>query len=294
MSAPMRPRRSILFMPATNARAIEKARELDCDGVILDLEDSVPPDRKEDARRAARAAVENGGWGHREVVIRINPVDSPWGEADIAAVAAAGPDGMLLPKITGVAALEAAEQDLAGSSGPGAERTRLWTMMETPEAILAAQSIAGATPRLEGLVMGTEDLAKTLRAASPAITRAPYVTSLSLVLLAARAFGLAALDGVFTRLEDSEAFARECAEGAAMGFDGKTLLHPRQIEAANAAFRPDAADVARARRIVELWQAAEAEGRAIAVLDGEMIERLHAEEAERLLALEAAIAKRSG
>jgi len=292
MSNRFRPRRSILFMPATNARAIEKARGLDCDGVILDLEDAVPPDRKEEAREAARAAVEAGGWGHREVVIRINPSESEWGEADIAAVAAAGPEGMLLPKITTPEALTDAERWLAAGAGPGAETTALWVMMETPKAVLHAERIAAATDRLAALVMGTEDLAKALRASSPAKGRTPFLASLSLVLLAARAHGLAALDGVFTKLEDDEGFARECAEGAAMGFDGKTLLHPRQLEAANAAFCPDAAMVERARRICEAWRAAQAEGAAIAVLDGEMIERLHVEEAERLIVLADAIAAR--
>ena len=292
MSSRYRPRRSIVFMPATNARAIEKARGLDCDGVILDLEDAVPPERKDEAREAARVAVEAGGWGHREVVIRVNPPESEWGEADIKAVAAAAPDGMLLPKITSPEALIDAEGRLAADSGPAAQKTALWTMMETPQAILGAERIAAATERLAAMVMGTEDLAKALHASSPAQGRMPFLTSLSLVLLAARAHGLAALDGVFTRLEDDEGFARECADGAAMGFDGKTLLHPRQLDAANAAFRPDAAAVARAQRLREAWRAAQAQGAAIAKLDGEMIERLHVEDAERLLAIAAAIEAR--
>lgn len=293
MSNRYRPRRSMLFMPATNARAIEKARILDCDGVILDLEDAVPPDRKDEAREAARAAVEAGGWGHREVVIRVNPPESDWGKADIAAVAAAGPEGMLLPKITSADALIAAERMLAAGDGPGARKTRLWVMMETPKAILDAGDIAAATDRLEAMVMGTEDLAKALHAASPAAGRTPFLASLSLVLLAARAHGLTALDGVFTRLADDEGFARECAQGAAMGFDGKTLLHPRQLAAANDAFRPDAAAVDRARRLVQAWRVAESGGAAIAVFEGEMVERLHAEEAERLIAIADAIAART-
>jgi len=294
MPVSVRPRRSVLFMPATNARAVEKARSLDCDAVILDLEDSVPPPRKAEARAAARAAVEAGGWDHREVIVRINPLAGAWGGEDLAAVAAAGPEGLLLPKIEAPDDIAAAERALASASGPGAERTALWAMMETPRAILAAGEIAGASARLAGLVMGTEDLAKALHAASPAETRRPFEPSLGLALLAARACGLAALDGVFTRLEDEEGFARECREGATLGFDGKTLLHPRQIGPANAAFRPDARAVERARRVREAWGAAEAAGEGIAVLDGQMIEQLHAEEAERLLALEEAIAAREG
>jgi len=284
----------MLYMPGSNPRAMEKARSLACDGVILDLEDSVPPAKKAEAREEIRAAVEAGGWGHREVIVRINPLSSAWGEADLATVAACGPDGVLLPKLEGPDDIAAGERALAAADGPGAEQTALWSMMETPRAVLAAQPIAAASRRLAGLVLGGEDLALAMHTASPAEDRTPFTTAAGLILLAARAHGRVVLDGVYPKLEDGQGFERDCAEAARLGFDGKTLIHPRQIEAANTVFRPDEAAVARARRIQEAWRQAEADGAGIAVLDGEMIERLHAEEAERRIALHEAIAARTG
>lgn len=275
-------------MPGDNARAIDKARGLECDGVILDLEDAVAPDGKAAARETACAAVAAGGFGHRLVAIRINALDTPQGVEDLRHVARAAPDAILLPKVSRARTLREAEMLMDSAGAPRA--TRLWCMIETPAGVLAAERIAGGTSRLDCLIMGTSDLGKELRVARRP-GRAAFRTSLGLCLLAARAHGLAILDGVWPDLADAEGFAAECREGAELGFDGKTLVHPRQIDAANAAFAPDSDAVADARAIVEAWESRPA-GAGIAVLHGRMIEDLHAAEAQRLLALDAAIAAR--
>ena len=286
-----RPRRSLLYVPGANARAIEKARTLACDGIIFDLEDSVAPGEKEAARARVAAAIAGGGYGRREIVVRVNALESPWGRADLAAIVPEAPDAILLPKVDAPDDLRdaAAHMEALGA----APDLRLWAMIETPRGILAADGIARATPRLAGFVMGTNDLAKELHAAHVP-GREPLLTSLSLVVLAARAHGLVALDSVYADIRDAAGFEAECRQGAAFGFDGKTLIHPSQIAIANRLFAPAPEAVARARRVLEAWRKAEAEGRGVAMLDGRMIEHLHVEEAERLLALAAAIEEAAG
>lgn len=281
-----RPRRSVLYMPGSNTRALEKARTLAADVLILDLEDAVSPDAKAEARANVAAAVRAGGYGGREVLIRINGLDTPWGRDDLVAAAAAKPDGILLPKIDSAPAVQAAEAIMVEA---GADETvALWCMMETPRAMLRAAEIAAATPRLAGFVMGTSDLAKDLHAHHTAL-RLPMVTSLGLCLLAARAEGLAIVDGVYLDLDDSEGFAASCRQGLEFGFDGKTLIHPKQIAAANEVFAPSAAELEFSRRIIAAHEAALAEGKGVVVVDGQLVEGLHVENAKRLVALAAAI-----
>lgn len=287
MTATARPRRSVLYMPGSNARALEKGRTLAADGLILDLEDAVAPDAKADARDRVVAAVAAGGYGRRELLVRVNGLDGPWGEDDVAAIAACGCDAILLPKVESadmVAAL-AALMDRHGAP----DGTAIWCMMETPMGILRAAEIAAANPRLGGLVMGTSDLAKDLHA-SHTRERLPMLTSLGLCLLAARAHGLAILDGVHLDLADDEGFAAACHQGVELGFDGKTLIHPKTIAAANAAFAPSAEEVAWSRRIIAAHAEAEAAGQGVVLVDGRLIENLHVENARRVVALAEAIA----
>lgn len=275
-----RPRRSLLFMPGTNQRAMEKARGLDADGIILDLEDSVAPDNKNDARTMAAATLAEGGFGARERVIRVNGLGSAWMEGDLRALLATPPDAILVPKIYGpedITALEKVMDDLGFPAD-----VSVWAMMETPAAILSAQAIAATGGRLQCLVLGTNDLAKDLQAQlQPG--RASMLGSFSLCLLAARAAGLAIIDGVFTDLGDAAGFAAECQQGRELGFDGKTLIHPKQIAVANEIFGPTGEEIAEARDILAAFEAAEAEGRAVTTLDGKMIEELHAAAARRTL-----------
>ena len=282
----MRPRRSVLYMPGSNARALEKAKTLRADGFIFDLEDAVAPDAKDDARTLVSQAVKAGGYGRRETVIRVNGADTPWAEADLAAAAQAGPDAVLLPKI------ESAEQVRAAAAvleRQGARPdTALWCMMETPRGILQAQAIADAHPRLACLVMGTSDLVKDLNAAHTPL-RLPVLTSLSLCLLAARAAGLSILDGVHLDLQDEAGFEASCEQGDDLGFDGKTLIHPGQIATANRVFAPSTAALQQAQRIIAAYRAARDAGQGIAVLDGKLVENLHVAQAERLVALGDAI-----
>jgi citrate lyase subunit beta/citryl-CoA lyase len=274
MQEPMRPRRSALYMPGANARAMEKARTLDCDVVILDIEDAVAPDAKEAARRQTAAAVAAGGFGRREVVIRVNGAGTPWGAADLAMASASACDAVLLPKV------EAAPTAPLGKP--------LWCMVETPLGVLRAEAIAAA-PSVECLVMGTSDLTSDLRARHTP-DRLAMLASLSLCVLAARAHGCAVLDGVHLALDDEAGFARACAQGRDLGFDGKTLIHPKQIEAANAAFGPSEAEAAQARRIIAAYEEAERQGKGVVVLDGRLVENLHVAEARRTLALAEATA----
>lgn len=280
------PRRSVLFVPGSNPRAIEKARELPADGVIFDLEDAVAPDAKDAARAGVAAALAVGGYRPRETILRVNPLASPWGHADLAAAATLPLDAVLLPKV------EDAERvrlslDLLDTFGASPELA-LWCMVETPLGVLRAAEIAGASPRLAGLVLGTSDLANELRARHTA-DRQPLLTALGLVLLAARAYGRAILDGVHLGLADAEGFAAACRQGRELGFDGKTLIHPDQIEAANRAFSPTADEVAQAHRIIAAYEAASAAGQGAIRVDGRLVEALHVEEARRTLALAAAI-----
>jgi citrate lyase subunit beta/citryl-CoA lyase len=281
-----RPRRTALYMPGSNRRALEKARELDVDVVIMDLEDAVAPDAKETARKNIIEAVALGGYGHREIVIRINGYGSPWWKDDLVAVATSGADAMLAPKIEGADLLSKLGDLLAINGAP--DDMRLWTMAETPTAIQKIDSIANADPRLEVIVMGTSDLAKSLRI-PPDPARIGLLPALTTSILAARARGLDILDGVFGDLNDQEGFARSCEQGRKLGFDGKTLIHPGQIETANQVFGVSEQDVAEATEIIAAWEAAAAKGSGIAVVNGRMIENLHAEDARRVLALNSAI-----
>ncbi len=284
----LRPHRSILYMPAANPRALAKAKGLAADGFIFDLEDAVAPDAKPLARDQAVAAVKGGGYDRRLLIIRANGLDTPWGEADIAAAAAAGPDAILLPKVETAAAVEAALA-LIDRHAVGAAPPALWCMMETPRGILHAEEIAFASPRVACLVMGTSDLTKDLRARHVP-GRLPMLAALSQCLLAARAAGLVILDGVHLDLADEDGFAAACRQGLELGFDGKTLIHPKQIAACNAIFAPSASEVADARRIIAAFEAAEAGGKGVVVVDGRLIENLHVAEAKRVVALAEAIA----
>jgi len=287
MSLPIRPRRSLLFMPGANPRALEKARELPADGLIFDLEDAVAPDAKETAREAVAAALAQGGYGKRELVLRVNALDTEWGEDDLRAAASMPLDAVLLPKVESAERVRetVARLDRAGAP-PGLV---VWCMIETPRGVLAAAEIAGASSRVAALVMGTSDLTKDLRAYDTP-GREPLLTSLGLVLLAARVHGLAALDGVHLDLADEAGFAALCAQGRALGFDGKTLIHPKQIAPANAAFAPSMEEIAQARKIIAAHAAALTAGKGIVVVDGRLIENLHVKAARDTVALAEAIA----
>jgi citrate lyase subunit beta / citryl-CoA lyase len=289
MTAAFRPRRSVLYMPGSNARALEKGRGLPADGLILDLEDAVSPDAKTTARENIAEAVQAGGYGPREIIIRVNGLNTPWGYDDLVMAATSGADGVALPKVESADAVRQAEAVLKTAGAP--ETLRLWAMMETPLGILNAQSIAAATPRLAGLIMGTSDLAKDLRAAHTAL-RLPMLVSLGTCLLAARAYGLAVLDGVHLDLEDDAGFAESCVQGRELGFDGKTLIHPKTIAACNAAYAPNESEVAQARKLIAAHAAAAAEGKGVVVVDGKLVENLHVEAAERTVAMAEAVAAR--
>ncbi len=289
----IRPRRSVLYMPGSNARALEKAKTLPADALILDLEDAVAPDAKAEAREQVAAAVKAGGYGGRELVIRINALDTPWGEADLAAAVAAAPDAILVPKVSSPEALSAVGLRLRRLGAD--ERTRIWAMIETPLAVLRAEAIASAAndvdTRLACLVMGTNDLAKETRARHTR-DRAPMMPWLMQALAAARAYDLDIVDGVFNALSDEAGFRAECEQGRDCGFDGKTLIHPGQIAAANAIFAPTEAEVESARAIMAAFERPENRGRGAISLDGRMVERLHADMARRVVALAEAIAGR--
>jgi citrate lyase subunit beta/citryl-CoA lyase len=280
-----RPRRSVLYMPASNERALEKAKSIPCDALILDLEDAVAPDAKPAARDAACAAAASGDYGRREVTIRVNGVDTEWHADDLVAACGAGPDGIVVPKVESADAVRALADAMAAHGAPG--HTALWAMVETPRAMLHAEEIAGASDRLTVLVMGTNDLAKELYA-EHVPGRAPLLTGLSLALLAARATGKAIVDGVYNDVRDTEGFLAECRQGRQLGFDGKTLVHPGQVDGANAAFAPDEQAVEDARGIVRAWQ--DGRGTGVVTYQGRMVEALHVERARRTLAIHEAIA----
>lgn len=279
-----RPRRSALYVPASSARAIDKARQLPCDAVILDLEDAVAPEAKPAARAAATAAIRSGGFGPREVILRVNARDTEWGIADLVAARGSGADAVLVPKIR--SADDVLDYDAALGDAP--DTLRLWAMVETAISVFRLEEIAAAAAqtRLECLVIGSNDLAKEMRMTLD-VQRAPLAAVLGLAVAAARAHGLAVLDGVYNAFDDDAGFAAQCQQGADWGFDGKTLIHPRQVEPCNAAFSPSAAELARARRVVEAFARPENAGRGALNVDGEMVERLHLARAERLLALDA-------
>jgi len=274
-----RPARSVLYLPASNARAIEKARGLACDVAVLDLEDAVAPEAKADARTAAVAAVRAGGFGPR-LGVRINALDTEWGEADLKALHGTSVDLVVAPKVEDEAGVRALLERLPDGAA-------LWAMIETPRALLNLQAIASAGGALEGLMLGVNDLAMTLgTGASP--DREPLKPWLALTVAIARAHGLTAIDGVFNRFTDTAGFEAECAQGRLYGFDGKSLIHPSQIAGANAAFGPSEAEVAHARAVVVAFAAPEAVGKGAIQIDGQMVERLHLAQAERVLAQHAA------
>jgi citrate lyase subunit beta/citryl-CoA lyase len=274
-------------MPGANPRAMEKARTLPADVIVFDLEDAVAPDAKERAREQAVAAVRRGGYGARELVIRVNGLGTPWESEDLGAVARAAPHAVLVPKVESARAVVDVERALVDAGASDA--MAIWCMLETPRGILDAQAIAAATPRVAALVMGTSDLTKDLRARHTR-AREPLLTSLGLCVLAARAAGVAALDGVHLDLDDDAGFAAACRQAADMGFDGKTLIHPKQIDAANVAFSPTETEVDWAQRVVTAHGEAQAQGFGVVLLDGRLIENLHVEDAHRVLALAGAIA----
>ncbi|ADZ68577.1 HpcH/HpaI aldolase/citrate lyase family protein [Polymorphum gilvum] len=293
MTTALKPRRSALYMPGSNARALDKAKTLDVDCLILDLEDAVAPDAKALARDQVCEAVRAGGYGHRELVIRINGLDTAWGAEDLEAAIAARPDAILVPKVSSPADLQRVAHRLAVGNAPAA--LRLWAMMETPQAMLNAAAIgaAGRDPevRLACFVMGTNDLAKETRARlTPG--RAAMVPWLMTCVAAARAGGIDILDGVYNDFNDLDGFAAECAQGMDMGMDGKTLVHPKQIEPCNAAFSPSEAEIAWARKINEAFQAPENADKGAIQVDGRMVERLHAEMGRRVIAIADAIVAR--
>lgn len=286
MATVTRPRRSVLYMPGSNARALEKARTLAADGLILDLEDAVSPDAKDVARAQVVEAVKAGGYGGRELLVRVNGLNTPWFHADVAAAATSGAAAILIPKVESADAVRQAEAIMVAAGAP--ESMAIWCMMETPRGILRAEEIAASTPRMGGFVMGTSDLAKDLHCAHTPV-RLPMITSLGLCLLAARAYGLAVLDGVYLDLSDDAGFEASCLQGLELGFDGKTLIHPKTLPATNAAFGPSADEVAHSRRIIDAFQAAVAEGKGVVLVDGKLVENLHVENARRLVALAEAI-----
>jgi citrate lyase subunit beta / citryl-CoA lyase len=289
----VRPRRSVLYMPGSNARALEKARELPADGLILDLEDAVAPEAKGQARQAIVKAMQNGGFGDREVMVRINGLDTRWWVEDIEAAVAARPDAILVPKISNPGQL----QDLAArivdmGTDP---RVRVWAMMETPLAMLNVGEIAASTldseTRLAGFVMGTNDLAKDTRARLVP-GRAPMLPWLMVCIAAARAYGLDILDGVYNDLGNAEGFLAECRQARDLGFDGKTLIHPRQIDPCNEAFSPTPEEVEVARKMIAAFDLPENRDKGVIQIDGRMVERLHAEMARQTVAIADAIDKR--
>jgi citrate lyase subunit beta / citryl-CoA lyase len=285
------PRRSVLYMPGSNARALEKAKTLAADGVILDLEDSVAPDAKEAARAQVAAAVKAGGFGTREVAIRVNGVDTPWHADDLVAAAHAAPDAILVPKVENPDTLEMIGRRLLDMGTD--HKTRVWAMIETPLAIFNILAIAAeardSESRLSVLVMGTNDLAKETRARLVP-GRAPMLAWLSTCIAAARIHGIDIIDGVFNDLANSDGFAMECAQGVELGFDGKTLIHPNQIEPCNKAFSPSEVEVEAARKMVAVFDLPENKGKGVVSIDGRMVERLHAEMARRTVAIAEAIA----
>ncbi|WP_063755309.1 HpcH/HpaI aldolase/citrate lyase family protein [Streptomyces sp. NRRL S-337] len=285
----LRPRRSVLYMPGANERALEKAKALPADALILDLEDAVAPDAKADARKRVAAAAASGEYGHREVTIRVNGPGTEWHADDLRAAAEAGPDAVVVPKVESAATVREVERALEAAGAP--DRTAIWAMVETPRAMLDARAVAAASERLTVLVMGTNDLAKELHA-EHVPGRAPLLTGLSLALLAARESGKVILDGVYNDVKDAAGFEAECVQGRQFGFDGKTLIHPSQLEPCNRVFAPSAEQIDRSRKIIDAFDEATREGRGVVTVDGRLIEILHVEDARRILALAEAVAGR--
>ncbi len=290
MATAIRPRRSVLYMPGSNPRALEKARGLPADGLILDLEDAVAPDAKDQARAGVVEAVKAGGYGARELLVRVNGLATPWFHADVAAAAASGAHAVLIPKVESADAVRLVDAIMTASGAPA--DMAIWCMMETPKGMLRAEEIATACSRMAGFVMGTSDLAKDLHCAHTR-DRLPMITSLGLCLLAARAYGLAALDGVYLDLNDDEGFEYSCRQGLELGFDGKTLIHPKTIDAANRVYAPSEKEVAWSKTIIAAHAEAASAGKGVVVVDGKLIENLHVENARRIVGLAEQIAAMS-
>ncbi|MEL6473202.1 MAG: CoA ester lyase [Pseudomonadota bacterium] len=285
-----RPRRSCLYMPGANTRALEKAKTLPADTLLLDLEDAVAPDAKAEARAAVAGAVQDGGYGSREIIIRINGLDTEWGLDDLKAAVEAGPDGILAPKVIDGGDIDRLDDALSRAGAPG--DFQLWVMIEMPKAILNIQDIAEAVgrTRLSAFVMGTNDLAKEYRAqATP--DRVAFQHALGATMAAARAYDLLAIDGVFNDIKNEDGLKAECEQGRILGFDGKTLIHPSQIEICNTVFSPDPADVEQAKAVIDAFADPENAGKGVLKVNGKMTELLHLEEARRLVAVAEAISK---
>ena len=274
--------RSVLYVPGANERALVKARDLPADALILDLEDAVATGAKTQARERVCAAVGSGGYGERAVAIRVNPVATEWHAHDVLAAGAAGPTAVVVPKVGSAADVLDVERALRSAGAPA--KTRIWAMLETPAAVLRAAEIAGASDRLTVLVMGTNDLASELNA-ELAAGRPTLQTSLAICLLAARAAGKVIVDGVYNDVRDLQGFEAECRQGRQLGFDGKTLIHPSQVEPCNRVFTPSADEVAHARRVIHVFEEAAEAGRGVATVDGKLIENLHVANARRVLAM---------
>lgn len=290
MSVDIRPRRSVLYMPGANERALEKAKTIDADALILDLEDSVAPDAKAQGRENVVAAVQSGEYGHRELAIRVNSIGTEWHDDDIKAAAAAGPDAILVPKVESadqvrslVAAMEA-----AGAT----DNTQLWAMIETPRALLHAEEIAAAHDRLTVIVMGTNDIVNETYGLHVPTRNPAVLTALSWTLIAVRAAGKVVIDGVYNDVRNEEGFLAEARQGREMGFDGKTLIHPSQVEPANEAFSPSEADIERAQGLIAAFEEAKAAGAGVATYNNKLVEELHVRDANRILAFAAALASR--
>jgi len=283
-----KPFRSLLYIPGSKERALEKAAGLAADGIIFDLEDAVAVDEKASARELVAQTLTTRDYGLRGLMVRINGFDTEWALDDLQVICDTAPEAILLPKVGGAADIQRLAEYL--DSHPKCARTRIWAMMESPAGVLNAAEIAAASPRMAGMVMGTNDLAKDL-GARDTLDRAPMMTSLGLCLLAARAHGLICIDGVYNKFRDTDTLRRHCEQGRDMGFDGKTLIHPAQIEVANEVFAPSEDDLDLARRQIKAFDEAQAKGLGIAVLDGNIVENLHIAAARRLLARAEAIAK---
>ena len=287
MSAPdLQVLRSVLYMPSSNARAVEKARTIPADAIIFDLEDAVAPDAKQTARTRAVEAVRSGQYGRRVLTIRCNGLDTPWGEDDLLEAATSGATAVVIPKVSGVEHLAQVVAVLDKAGAP--EALAVWAMVETPTAVLDVRAIASAD-RVAALVLGTNDLAKELRAALVP-GRAPLLPHLATTLLAAREAGVAVLDGVYNDVKDLAGFQAECVQGFEMGFDGKTLVHPTQVEVANRVWAPGEQELAYAHRVLAAFDEALAQGRGVATVDGRMIENLHVDNARRTLSVAEAVA----
>ncbi|MCH9824256.1 MAG: CoA ester lyase [Alphaproteobacteria bacterium] len=278
-----RPYRSVLYIPASKERALDKARSLDVDAIIFDLEDAVTPDAKVEARDTLKAALQEGGYGARAKIIRLNGLDSAWGREDAEAMKDAAADAFLLPKVGSAADVEALAAIIGKDKG-------IWAMIETPMGVMKAEEIA-AHPQMKGFVAGTNDLAKELNCRFRA-DRLPMITSLSMMLLAAKAHGIVAIDGVYNQFKDDEGLAAECAQGRDMGFEGKTLIHPAQVAVCNEAFSPSAEEIDLAERQIAAFEETEASGQGVAVVDGKIVENLHVETARKILALAEAVSAR--